>query len=110
MIVGSFQAAVSRRNVILMQVLSAALSYLFFFVQERCCVIISFAALTPCVAVSALDSERKGMAQLLISSVSSSFSQPKACRAGGGGRENSNDLSSPDSFIGIGPFFFFTLA
>lgn len=56
---------------------------------------------------------QRGMAQLLISSVSSSFSQPKACRAGGGRgrrrrRKNWNASSlfpSTESFIRMGFFY-----
>ena len=87
--------------------------FFFFFLHQR-------HSVSPC---SALDFPavvaQRGMAQLLISSVSSSFSQPKACRAGGGQGRRKRKLKclllfllSAEGFIerGVIFFYFFTLA
>lgn len=94
---------------------------------ERCAInslAICFGAVTPesqCQHCSAPDFPavvvERGAAQLLISCVSSSFSQPKACRAGGGRERRKRELKcllfSPlpaEGFIEMLFFFYFTLA
>lgn len=81
-------------NVVLMPQLCVSRCLSFLSGPERCKIIslaICFGAVTPesqCQHCSTPDFPavvvEQGAAQLLISSVSSSFSQPKACRAGGG--------------------------
>lgn len=113
-------------NVVLMPQLCVSRCRPLLSGPERCAInslAICFGAVTPesqCQHCSAPDFPavvvERGAAQLLISCVSSSFSQPKACRAGGGRERRKRELKCPlfsplpaEGFIEMF-FFYFTLA
>lgn len=92
-------------NVVLMPQLCVSRCRPLLSGPERCAInslAICFGAVTPesqCQHCSAPDFPavvvERGAAQLLISCVSSSFSQPKACRAGGGRERRKRELKCP---------------